>query len=405
MIQKEELLKLTLDTFDLDDERKKYLFESLIHRLDSFDTDTDLYRYITNRLLKNYTPTNLIKLDQRIKWDSKRTFHDIIGTVDNNLESLLEEPNDDKEQDKLTIDEALSILKLKLDPLDYSILEQLMPEDLEGKLNLNYESLINNISQIQRRIEIFSNNGGNILIPKRPIIEVKFTDKDFKIIFGKRNFNGNPLAYFLEHYSNKNLTRGELKELDQSLFNAIHRYKQIELAIPITIYNHYNGDPLAFFREKYKGKKISRLELQQKDGGLYRTLFDEGLLDKAIPERKKSGPQPWYMDKENIRRIINLYHKFNGNACQASRNSSYSWNVLRKYWKDLGLEIINNHIKNNEEISQIINIYKNYDGNARRASSHLSHSRSTIIKYWKEAGLKTRYPGQHQEYSNLGNNS
>ena len=395
MVQK-EFLKTILDTFDLNDKRKMGLYLSYSHKLDRFTTDTDLYRYITDFLVQKFnTSTNFIRLDKPIKYDSKRLFHDIIGTLDNNLESLLNEP--DEEDDSLTINEALSILKNELDSLDYAILEQLMPQDPEAKLNLNYESLINNIPQIQKRIEIFSNNGGSILISKRPIIEVKFTDKDFKIIFGRRDFNKNPLAYFLEHYNNNNLTRGKLYDIDKSLFNALHKYKQMDLAIPTTVHNHYNKDPLTFFRNKYNSKKISRWELQQEDDGLYRTLLDNGLLDEAIPEKKKNGSQPWYTDKENIRRIINLYHEFNGNACQASRNSPYSWNVLTRYWKDLSLEIINNRIKNNEEISQIINLYKNYDGNARRASSHLPHSRSTIIKYWKKAGLKTRNLGQRSK--------
>ncbi|MFH0936212.1 MAG: hypothetical protein V1815_00865 [Candidatus Woesearchaeota archaeon] len=394
MIQKDKLLRLTLDTFDLDDEKKKYLFESLIHRLDSFDTDTDLYRYITDRLLKNYTSPNFIRLDQPIKYDSKRTFHDIIGTLDNNLESLLNESHNEKD-DRLTIGETLSILKNELDPLDYSILEQLALQDPEAKLNLNYESLINNISQIQKRIEIFSNNGVNILIPKRPIIEVKFTDKDLKIIFGRRNFNGNPLAYFLEHYSNKNLTRGEFEDLDKSLFNALHRHKQMKLAIPITVYNHYNGDPLTFFEKKYRDKKISRWELQQKDGGLYRALFDKGLLDKAISEKILGNPGPKYIEDETLKKLKDLYKKYNGIAIDASsrRNGSlYSYYTILRGWEHLDLNIGKKGGRklNNEEVNQVIAAYKTYNGNAKRAERNLPWRCSTFINYWRNAGLEIK---------------
>ena len=97
----------------------------------------------------------------------------------------------------------------------------------------------------------------------------------------RRQFNGDPLTFFNEHYKSKRLTRGQLQKEDISLYQTLRRYGQLEEAIP----KKYRGckSPLTYFNKYIKRQKLTRGQLSKADNSLYQTLVRHGQLDKAIP--------------------------------------------------------------------------------------------------------------------------
>jgi hypothetical protein len=104
-----------------------------------------------------------------------------------------------------------------------------------------------------------------------------------------RDYNRkSPLECFREEYENRNITRGQLKIRDSSLYRALHADKQMDEAIPEKRGVTYRGyaSPLECFRAKFGKRKITRNQLAEKDLGLYKKLCLRGQIAEAIPEKK-----------------------------------------------------------------------------------------------------------------------
>lgn len=96
-----------------------------------------------------------------------------------------------------------------------------------------------------------------------------------------------PLDFFKDKYADKDISRGQLQKEDSSLYAALRRRGQIDLAIPERNIRLYRGfkDLFTYFRAHYP-EKISRKKLQKEDSGLYSSLLRLGLMDQAIPEKQ-----------------------------------------------------------------------------------------------------------------------
>ena len=108
-----------------------------------------------------------------------------------------------------------------------------------------------------------------------------------------RDFKGNPLEVFMANPNFKGISRSELKTLDQSLYVKLRKCGQIAQAIPgkkpHTRKNYRGYDsPFAYFQanpEKYKG--VTRTQLRTVDEGLYAALLKRKQMQYAIPEDRR----------------------------------------------------------------------------------------------------------------------
>lgn len=106
----------------------------------------------------------------------------------------------------------------------------------------------------------------------------------------RRSFGGNPLAYFREHYGDRNMTRSQLEREDKSLYNALRRTDQMGSAIPKTILRTPRGydNLLKYFKDKFGDRKdMTRSQLDKEDHCVYCMLFREKVIDEAIPTKSK----------------------------------------------------------------------------------------------------------------------
>lgn len=128
-------------------------------------------------------------------------------------------------------------------------------------------------------------------------------DKAIPVKQNYTDYGRNPLAYFRKHYVGRKMTRGQLQKEGRGLYNALRNCGQLDKAIPEKRGRDYGGNPLAYFKDKYKDKKITRGQLQEEDSGLCFALRKAGQIDEAIPEcmgktyRGYASPLECFRDK------------------------------------------------------------------------------------------------------------
>ncbi len=85
-----------------------------------------------------------------------------------------------------------------------------------------------------------------------------------------------PVALY--HAKYEGLTRGELKNRDQSLYNKLRALRKINVAPlqPRTLLRRSLSNPVALYHEKSAG--LTQSELRKKDPSLYQTLWYRRLL-------------------------------------------------------------------------------------------------------------------------------
>ena len=153
-------------------------------------------------------------------------------------------------------------------------------------LNISPEELAENAAQIQERLSevVYKyERDGRLVLPARTIVAIRFTP--LSIRFGRRNYNGNPLGYFLEHKDDYGgMSRAELASFDGGLYRVLRKHRQLSEAIPTTLRRTF-GDPLQYFRENqdiYGG--LTRKDLERFHKPLGNALRRKKQLSEAIPE-------------------------------------------------------------------------------------------------------------------------
>jgi len=104
---------------------------------------------------------------------------------------------------------------------------------------------------------------------------------------------------------------------------------------------NYHGNPIAYYKEhesEYEG--LGRRAFALRDGALYRSLLRAGQLEEAIAKDLRingKGREP--LSNDEIAILVNLYSIHNGNACKAEKDSRHCIRTLLKYWRIEKLKI------------------------------------------------------------------
>ncbi|MBI4163790.1 MAG: hypothetical protein HY512_02930 [Candidatus Aenigmarchaeota archaeon] len=330
-----------LGYLDVSEKERRSVCDYLVPRLQREDEKDQekIYRRVTNWIDVIRTPR-----PERNHWHLEHRDGDgkvfvSLGSEDNNLQVLFNGQNTEK---TIMVSEALDVLKSRLDDLDFKLLQQLFSRvDGELALSLSGDRLAENAELIQSRIRELAQTyerDGRIVIPRRPIIHIEFNPLYVK--YGRRRYNGNPLAFFLQH---------------QDVYG-----------------------------------EMSRGQLRNFDPGLYHTLRRQGLLQKAIPEIYLDRPTRTHtLPKEEQQRIAQKLAENNGFVAKTAKDLGYDPNTVKKYGKVNGVQLVDrsNQPLEDAQVAEIMSAFPVYDGSAYRASRHLPYSYSAIYKRWKRAGL------------------
>lgn len=297
----EKVVKYIVRTYDLVPKVEDRIIKKAMRRIDelfitSFD---DQYEYIARLIDYLGIPygARIVSLDSIVKSGSESTFYDILGREDMTLKDLLEP---EELQERLSAHDIISILKGYMDKSDLNLMRRLLyykgnSKDLQ--LNISRKWLLASIPKIKERLEVLANNyrkDGQLFVPQRPIIDVSFFPS-FSIKFGRREYNGDPLAFYrnnLEVYGG--MGRRQLSKFDSGLYCALRRANQLHHAIP---------------------------------------KADRSLVERGM----KLGKRVIKLSHVQIEEIIDSHKTYNGNMLEASRCTPYSIDSIRKYWKLAGL--------------------------------------------------------------------
>lgn len=138
---------------------------------------------------------------------------------------------------EMSLEDVMNILKPYLDNSTLNLVKQLGNRNngnRKFRFNTSSEYLVTNVNKIQERLKSLIEKYKKfevLKIPKRPIIDVQFSP--FSVKFKRRNYCGNPLAFFREHSEiYEHLSRTQLFKFDRGLYSSLRKYNQLELAIP-----------------------------------------------------------------------------------------------------------------------------------------------------------------------------
>lgn len=145
---------------------------------------------------------------------------------------------------------------------------------------------------------------------------------------------------------------------------------------------YFGKNPINYFNDnKLVYSKITRAELADLDESLYRALIKHEQLDLAIPEIKVSGK----FTQTQVTEMIDLF-KIHNSAKKVSELTGFSPITVSKYLKLNGIETNPKKLTSNK-IEQIMESFKINSGDAKLTSKQLNVAESTVRLYWKEENL------------------
>jgi len=331
---KEAIVDSIVDTYEFSQKTKdkiKIISNRRIEEL-CLGEYSSIYRYISllsDKFKIPYRERFSRRLDSPIKTDFKRNYHELIGDKRFCPENDFEKDN----FGEMSLEEIIDVLDLFLDSPILNLVKQLGNENSETlKFKTSPDYLIKNIPKIQGMLEsLFNEYGENLcLIKTRPIKQVQFFP-NLKIDFGRRSYNGDPLAFFIKHRISYpgSLSKGQLKKIDGALSRALLRSNQINEAIPFQ--RKHTGIPIEKINlivEAHKNCGIAEKVAQEynvaiatvtkywRENNLY--IREKGFIGKKSPEEKE--------------RIVKNYEKCK-NYGKIAKKFNISSKTVRRYVK------------------------------------------------------------------------
>lgn len=366
-------------------ERQRSMVESRVREL-MFQDFESLYVFVSQYVdfLNDYFyKKQQLRLDQV----SKSTQDKILAVEDEGLRLLWHEHELIRSESRVSMEDAYYFLMDKLPEQDLNLLVQLMNNaGVHNILSLIARDLDDDLSGIQSRIQQVRERftiGGRLRIPNRMIKEIEFDPLEIKFVI--RNYHGNPLQYFRDNFEiYEGLSRSELVQLDEGLYQRLNFHGQLEEAIP-----EHRGNPPA------KPAEISDiLEAYEVCGGVVNRAAEltgwsvQTVKRKWIEHKLKIKDGRALTQKDN-ERIMAAHALYDGNGKEASRNLPYPYQTILKKWKEAGLKPANKRNElSKQKVDEIIEAHEIYGGNAAEATRHLPYDKKTIHRYWRSNGLK-----------------
>lgn len=158
----------------------------------------------------------------------------------------------------------------------------------------------------------------------------------------------------------------------------------------------YNKNPLHYFKshpEFYSG--FARVHLRFFDNSLYQALSKYNQLQLAIPEHHDTRFKP--LPEEKRKQIIQLYKKYQY-AAKVARELGISSDTARKYLRQEGINT--SKIPNKNKINQMINLYRKLKS-LKKVSQEIGFAVSTVRFNLIREGLEMQKPGHKTPKSKI----
>lgn len=396
------LIKGIISTYDLPRSLERRLVYIAYQKVKEFDITRfdDIYEYIGYLVEKHRIPYGdrvALRLDGAITSGSEAILKEWIGIKDSRLVDLLETG---EESTGLSINEAVSLLDGRLDRLDLELLKQLASHDSNSTLLLpiSREKVVENAGQIQQRIRELAEAyayDGHWVIPRRPVVSVGFNP--FRIKFGPRRYDGNPLAFFRaneEIYGR--MSRSQLRHFDHALEVALRQAGQLSEAMPSERLHKLSQeavDNIIAAHSSCNGNALKAAQnLSYAPATILRYWKQAGLLIR------RRGKHEHNLTEEQVKMVNQAYDVSGVNSCKAAKYLGIHSSTIIRYWKQAGLQIRMPSERDKkglrpDQIKEIVSAHAISNANALEASKYLPFAGRTILRYWKQAGLPTRHRG------------
>ncbi len=374
-------VEVVLDYIEATERERDSILNRLIPRLVENDIsgEEDIYTRVTNwvdKMRVHHKEETATQIENR---DVDGHVYDLVGEEDGNLALLKSDP----QRERVGIREAVDSLRQHLDPIDLVILEKLLDRIKTREFLVSPDTLVDRVDQIRERVKQIAGafqREGRVLVPTRPIIYIEFNP--LYVRYGRRNYGGNPLAFFLAHQDvYEGMTKNHLKHFDEPLYQALWKSGQLDVAIPED-QRRLPEVVVSQITEKLKANngnvpKTSReLEIPSMT---VRTFAQRA--DIYNPSESCKPPT-----EQEMAQIISAYETYGGNATKAEKHFRFSRDTIRKYWRREGL-VIPRHKLTPVEVQRVVDIYPKVDGDSMMASRQLPYSYKTISRYWRREGL------------------
>ncbi len=331
----EKVIDSILKTYRIPRELKDKISQFTSKKIDasfigSYSEIYDYISYLVDQFQTPYEERFFTRLDLPKYENSSNLYHEFLSSEEEEWAPPIKKSS----QNDISISDMYLILEDYLDKASFSLFKQLQFE--EGvQLNISEEFLLESVPKIKKNLErLVKKNKGGLFIQKRPIIQIQ------PIKFGRRNYNGDPLAFFNSHIgSYKGLIRSKLLKLDSGLYTSLVRWNQIDVAIPkITppgASTKLKEEKINAIIESYQNCKI--VQRVAKEHGVSRSVVDKYLIKKGLKEPRKKRGTYGYPQKK-IDKIIKAYDK-----CKIASQVAKKFGVCRftitKHWRKEGFKI------------------------------------------------------------------
>lgn len=199
------------------------------YAVEAFDRQYRYIAFLVDRYAWSKTDGQCASLDGPVSVEDDRPLYETVAAPDNQTKA--DEPDADPSQ--TSIDRAMWVLSLGLNPVQYRFVEELLQRS-RPKYHPRIRQLRGRLEEIRAKFDELAERyrvNGHIAFPRRPIQDISF--HPLEIRFGRRHMGSNPLEYYRKHeHVYRGLGRNELFKVDQGLYQALRTSRQLHKAIP-----------------------------------------------------------------------------------------------------------------------------------------------------------------------------
>lgn len=286
----------------------------------------------------------------------------------------------------MRLEDALDVMKGRLSEPQMRLLRALSGAagGKEMLLNASEEDIVARTPDIMQRLEKIEGALGplrTLVLPAKKLFTVQFNPV-VSIRLGKRDFGGNPLAFFQQNravYEGMNLR--EFQYADGGLSNSLREHDQLGAAFP-NLRPNLTPDQHASVVSSHapSGGKTAVAARQHNIAPV--TVYRHWKKDGLVPNSK--NVRPTSHDIGMINAAVVTY----GTISEAARHLP-KWNraTITKHLSPETKSTARNGGLGPDLVQAIVDAHPTYGGNPSMTATELGVSRPTVLKYWGQHNL------------------
>ncbi|MBI4149832.1 hypothetical protein HY488_00350 [Candidatus Woesearchaeota archaeon] len=313
------ILEQIIKTYDLPQPLQARVFRMASYHVEreGLHTFNEVYHYVAGlveRCQERWDAKYDLRLDHFVQDDDSKSM--LINILTYERDPAQEDASLAYEK-RVSINEAIAGLQPYLSEAEHTLLLKLAKNVPEESLAGSIDEVIEHASKIKERLGVLAQlqqEERRLAHPERPIVYVNLDSQKPSIQFGRRDYDGNPLAFYQRHRElYGGMSQNELHHFDPGLYRALEKHHQLDHAIPIKHeYPQHPADP-------------------------YSPIIQAA--EVAIPIRRKPAilPGSAILSPEKIRSVLESRDHCRGNSRLAAIQLSLPRMLIHNIWKKSGL--------------------------------------------------------------------